>query len=249
MASDTEIGGPRGRFPTTRRSAVLGMRSHEAAERERSFDALVAAYWKPVYKHIRLRFGRSNEDAKDLTQGFFLRVLEKDFFAGFDPTRARFRTFLRTCLEGYLANEHQAELRLKRGGGAVLLSLEFEQADGELATREIASPETIERAFEEEWVRSLLGLAVDALEAECRETGKEIPFRLFERYELDPDPGRITYHDLAQEFALPVTTVTNHLAHARREFRRILLDKLRELTASDAEFRMEARALLGIEAP
>jgi len=248
MARDTDMGKGGGRFPTTRGSALLGACSEDAAERDRSFDALVEAYWKPVYKYVRIRWGKSNEDAKDLTQGFFLRVMEKEFLRSYDARKGRFRTFLRTCLDRYLSNEHKAAGRIKRGGGTRLLSLEFESAEGELKQIEIPSPERIERYFEEEWVRSLFGLAVSALEVECRESGREIRFRLFERYDLDGAGSEgLTYEDLAVELGISASDVTNHLAFARREFRRLLLDKLREITASDEEFRQEARVLLGRE--
>ena len=104
MQKDTDIGGPGGRFPTTHGSAIVGVGSADSGERQRSFDTLVAAYWKPVYKYIRIRWHKSNEDAKDLTQGFFVQVMEKDYLRPYDPARARFRTFLRTCLEGFLSN-------------------------------------------------------------------------------------------------------------------------------------------------
>lgn len=247
---DTDIGGPRGRFPTTRRSAILGVSSDDAAERRRSFDALVAAYWKPVYKYVRIRWRRSGEDAKDLTQGFFLKILEKEYLAPYDPRKGRFRTFLRACLDGYLANEHKAAARLKRGGGAAHLSLDFETAEGEIRRIEPVDPETPERYFEREWVRSVLGLGVEALREACAAGGKEIAFRLFERYDLsDDDSGKLTYADLGREMDLPVTQVTNHLAYARREFRRLVLERLREITASDEEYRSEARALLGVNTP
>jgi len=87
------------------------------------------------------------------------------------------------------------------------------------------------------------------LRARCAESGKRVPFALFERYDLDEPAGgaRPSYEQLAREHALPVTQVTNHLAWARREFRAIVLDKLRELTASDEEFRAEARDILGVD--
>jgi RNA polymerase sigma factor (sigma-70 family) len=248
MPDDTGMGGGGGRFPTTRWSAVDGTRSRDPAKRDRSYGALVAAYWKPVYKYIRIKWGKSNEDAKDLTQAFFLRAMEKDFFAPFDPAKARFRTFLRTCLDRFLANEDKAARRLKRGGEAVLLSLEFESAEGELAAAEIPSGEDLDRYFDGEWVRSLLGLAVDALREECEARGRQVHFRIFQRYDLDERAGgRLTYEDLAAEVGLPVTQITNHLALARREFRRILLEKLREITASDDEYRREARFLLRVD--
>ncbi len=236
------------RFPATRWSAVFGARSGDAAERTRSLEILIAAYWKPVYKYIRLKWRRTGEDAQDLTQEFFVRAMEKDFFAGYDPARARFRTFLRACLDGFLSNQHKAAGRIKRGGGATHLPLEFEHAEGEIAAMEIPAPDDLDRYFDNEWTRSLFGLAVEALRAECRERGKEIHFVIFEQYDLEPaGPDRPTYAALAQRHGLPVTQVTNYLAFARREFRRLLLEKLREITVSDDEFRLEARFLLGAD--
>ncbi len=133
MDPDTKIGGVGGRFPATRASAVLGVRSHDPSERERALDTLVAAYWKPVYTHLRLRWRLDNEDAKDLTQGFFARALEQESLAGYEPSRGTFRTFLRVCVDRFAANEHVAGKRLKRGGGAEHLSLDFDAAELELA--------------------------------------------------------------------------------------------------------------------
>ena len=246
MTDDTKIGGPGGRFPTTRRSAILGVQEGDAAERRRSFDTLVAAYWKPVYKYVRIKWRKSNEDAKDLTQAFFLRVMEKDFLAPYDPAKGRFRTFLRTCLDGFLANEHKAAGRLKRGGDAVHLSLEFERAEGELSRIDPPASGSIDDYFDEEWARSVLELSVAALEQECLRRDKEIAFRLFDAYDL-AEEDKPTYGDLAERFGLPETQVTNHLAFARRELRRLVLETLRDITASDREFRGEARALLGVD--
>jgi DNA-directed RNA polymerase specialized sigma24 family protein len=91
-------------FPVTRHSIVAAMRSAQPDERRSAFDTLVTAYWKPVFKYVRLKWHVSPEDAADLTQAFFLRAFEKDFFSGFDPAKARFRTFLRICLDGFVAN-------------------------------------------------------------------------------------------------------------------------------------------------
>ncbi|MGH9580978.1 MAG: RNA polymerase sigma factor [Terriglobales bacterium] len=177
MQDDTSMGGASGRFPATRWSAILAARSDDAGERQRAYATLVAAYWKPVYKYIRLRWGKPNEDAKDLTQEFFARLMEKGFLDNYDPRRARLRTYLRVCADGMVANEARAARRQKRGGEAVMVPLDFEAAEEGIA----------------------------------------------------------------------VTDVTNHLAWARREFRRIALERLRAMTASEEEFRREARALLGVE--
>lgn len=236
----------KGAFPATRRSVIERLRSDDALERRRSFDDLVAAYWKPVYKHVRLRDGRSSEDAKDLTQGFFLRALEKELFASYDPERARFRTYLRTCLDGYLSNEDKAARAQKRGGGAVVLSLDFDGAEVEIAAHGATSHHDAEHAFRAEWLRSLFGIAIEGLRAEAASRGREASFDLFERYDLGDEPeDRPTYEQLAAEHSMPVTSVTNHLAWARRELRRILLRELRKITGSDGEYRAEAREILG----
>jgi len=235
-------------FPSTRRFAVAGLRSPDPAERTRSFESIIAAYWKPAYKYLRVRWGGASEEAQDLVQGFFLRAMEKDLLAGFDPAKGRFRTFLKVCLDGYVANEEKAARRLKRGGDAVMLPLDFETAEGELRAARMPSPDSIDRYFETEWVRGLFEMSVSALRDDCLKRSREVPFRLFERYDLlDSEERRPSYANLASEYGIPVTTVTNHLALARREFRRIVLEKLREITASDEEFRREARDLLGAE--
>lgn len=236
------------RFPQTRWSAVLTARSNDPAERSRALDVFTSAYWKPVYKYIRLRWNRSPEDAQDLTQEFFARLIEKGFLESYDPAKARLRTFLRVCIDGLVQNEDKAARRLKRGGNMQILSLSFETVEGELAHLDPPAPGSLDDFFEREWVRSLFSLAVESLRAECASRGKSVHFRLFELYDLDDDSSRrLTYDQLARQFGLSPTDVTNYLAFVRREFRRIALDKLREMTASDDEFRREAGALFGFD--
>lgn len=255
MSEDTKIGRGSGKFPPTRWSAIAGARSPDAAERTRALETVVEAYWKPIYKYVRIRWGKSNEDAKDLTQEFFARLIEKNYLHDFDPGKARLRTFLRVCADHFLANEAKAAKRLKRGGAAQHISLDFDTAEAELqrASQSISrlgaasSPESMDEFLEKEFLRSLFGLSVESLRRFCEERGKRTHFRLFEIYDLgDTGATSVSYVDLAKEFGIATTDVTNYLAFARREFRRISLEKLQEMTASDEEFRREARALLGI---
>ena len=85
MPDDTHMGGLADRFPVTRRSLLVAARSDDSDERRRALEVLIAAYWKPVYKYIRLRWQKDNEQAKDLTQEFFARLLEKDFLESYEP--------------------------------------------------------------------------------------------------------------------------------------------------------------------
>jgi RNA polymerase sigma factor (sigma-70 family) len=248
LSDDTQIGGPSGRFPATRWSAILAARSADGQERKRALEVIVSGYWKPVYKHIRLRWNQSNEDAKDLTQEFFARLIDKDLLADYQPEKARLQTFLRTCVDGFVANEEKAARRQKRGGHILHVPLDVEGAEQELACANIWAPGTVEEFFEKEWVRSLFGLALEKLRNECEERDKMTHFRLFEMYDLeDAGERQLSYDQLARDFGIAVSDVTNYLAFARREFRRHALDTLREMTATEDEFRREARALLGVE--
>jgi RNA polymerase sigma factor (sigma-70 family) len=233
-------------FPATRHSVLHSLASPEEQQRQRGLEALAEAYWRPVYKYLRLRWGAAAEEAEDLTQGFFARAIETGFFAQYDPARARFRTWLRTCLDGFVSNERAAARRLKRGAGVAPLPLDFADAEAELSGSAAWPEANVEELFRREWVRGLFAAAVSELRDQCRAAGREVRFALFERYDLDPPPaGRPTYAQLAGEFALPLTQVTNHLFAARRDFRRLVLERLRAATGSEEEFRAEARDLLG----
>jgi RNA polymerase sigma factor (sigma-70 family) len=237
------------RFPVTRLSAIVAASSANQEERTRAFEVLVSAYWMPVYKYIRIKWNKQTEDARDLTQGFFAEAIEKNFFARFDPAKAKFRTFLRTCLNGFVANENKAARRIKRGGDATILSLDFDGAEEQLRIAVPPAAGAIDEYFEKEWARSVFAMALESFRARMLDAGKETHLRLFERYVLDPedDAPKTSYKALAAEFNLSTTDVTNYLALGRREFRGIVLEKLRELTASDEEYRREVRALLGVD--
>jgi RNA polymerase sigma factor (sigma-70 family) len=231
-------------FPATRHSIVRAMRSARADDRREAFDALVTAYWKPVFKYIRLKWHASHEDAADLTQGFFLRAFEKDFFAEFDSSKARFRTYLRTCLDGFVANCRKSDARLKRGGAVTLIPIDFADAERELRDQTGSLVVDFDEYFHREWLRSLFSCAADRLRDACEGRGRVDRFRIFEQYDLASDEGeRPTYAGMARALGLSTSDVTNELAAARREFRRLVLDVLREQCATDEEFEAESRAL------
>ena len=249
MDVDTSIGGNHGRFPETRRSAIVNIQSDDASLRDCAAEALITAYWKPVYKYVRIRWNRSNEDAKDLTQAFFTRTIEKDVFSAYDPAKGRFRTYLRSCLDAFLSNENKAASRIKRGGAASIVALDFETAEGELRQQDIRSNgQSPEEYFHREWVRNLFSLALEDLQRDCHERGKHLQYRVFERYDLHDGGEKPTYEIVAAEFGISAATCTNYLAAMRRLLRQLVLDRIRDTSPSDREFRSEARDVLGIEA-
>lgn len=241
---------PRGNdFPLTRVSVVQATGSDDAGIRGQAWDALIRSYWKPVYKYIRIHWHAGTDDAQDLTQDFFARAMDGGFFQRFDPSRARFRTYVRVCLNGFIANEHKAAARKKRGGEYRILPLDFEDAEGELRQTQIPAATDPEDFFRRESMRSLFGLAVTSLRERCAAAGRETHFALFELYDLAPPEQRErpTYQQLADTLGLTVTQVTNQLAAVRRDFRRVILDHLRAISGSEAEFRREAIELLGVD--
>jgi DNA-directed RNA polymerase specialized sigma24 family protein len=233
-------------FPATRASILERIRSADPAVRNLGFDLLVTGYWKPVYKYLRVRWGAAAADAQDLTQSFFATALEKHFFDRFDPAQARFRTFVRVCLDRFVQNQRRAERAQKRGGGARAVTLDFADAEGELRHHDAAAPDDVDRFFHQEAVRALFERAVHRVRDELHASGKGAVFRVFERYDLTQQEN-VTYANVAGELGLPVTQVTNHLAAARRLFRARLLEELREMSGTEAEYRAEARELLGVD--
>jgi RNA polymerase sigma factor (sigma-70 family) len=225
----TDIGGQRVRFPSTRASLFDAVAEGPGTD---ALDRIIAVYWKPVYWFIRLKFGKDNEDAKDLTQGFFTSALQRDFFERFDPGKASFRTYLRMAVERFAATEHEAATRQKRGG-----AVQFEPLD----EHEVAG-ESPEAAFEREWRRQLFALALDDVRARCEREGKLAQWRVFAAYDL-ADGDHPSYAALAAEHGVPETSVTNYLAWARRALRAAVTERLRGVTAGEGDLREEARRL------
>jgi RNA polymerase sigma factor (sigma-70 family) len=227
MDADTAIGGHGDHFPSTHLSLLETTTSGLSSE---ALDRVITIYWKPVYRFIRLKFHKNNEDAKDLTQGFFATALERDFFTRFDPEKASFRTYLRMAVERFAANQHAAANRQKRGGDT-----EFETI-GEQAV----PADSPEQVFEREWQRQLFCLALDDLRAHSEECGKQLQFRIFQTYDL-AEGERPSYAELADQHGVPESSVTNYLAWARRMLRGFVTERIRGTTAGRRELRDEMR--------
>lgn len=239
------------RFPETRGSVVAAAAGRNAEARSRALGTLAEAYWAPIYTYVRFKARRTHEEAADLTQEFFVGLVEKDWLARFDPGKARLRTYFRMLVDGLDANEWKARGRVKRGGGAPALSLDVDAVRAVYEAAAASRQDSPEQAFEREWARSVFSMAVERFRVACAGDGCEVRFALFSAYDLEGDasPERPRYEDLARRHGTTTVDVTNQLAAARRDFRRAVLDVLRELTVSEEEFRAEARALLGVEPP
>jgi RNA polymerase sigma-70 factor (ECF subfamily) len=229
-------------FPDTRPSVIIDL-SHDSAERrERALDLVARAYRAPMVAAAQRRWSMPMGDAEDLVQDFFAQAIAKGWFARYDAARGRFRTFLRSCLWAYASTVYDTTRRRKRGGGAEHVSLDA-------ATDQASVDPEVDAVFDREWMRSVLEVALDGLRLECLAAGRELTWEVFRMREVegavaDDSPS---YKTIADRLQLPETQVTNYLNWARRRFRSHVLDTLRALTASDEEFREEARLLLGVD--
>jgi len=236
-------------FPLTRHSVLAAARSDNGEERAHALDLLFAAYWKPIYKYLRLKYAQAPQDAQDLTQGFFAELLERELLVRFDPAKSRLRTYLRVCADSFALNEIKAASRKKRGAEVTHVALDFSAAEDELRAQTIdpaaiPSPESLEEFFEKEWIRSLFSSAVAELKNVCETRGKQKAFALFEAYDLDGEEN-VSYADLAARHDISATDVNNQMAWVRREFRKIALEQLHALCGSEEEFSREAKNLFG----
>ena len=199
-------------FPSTRYSVVAAIRSDAADERRSAFDALAAAYWKPVFKYVRLKWRASPDEAADLTQGFFLRAFEKNFFAPFDPARARFRTFLRTCLDGFVANTRKADARLKRGGGVTLVPIAVAEAERELQAQTANAVDDFDAYFHREWLRALFAAAAEPSARTVRRPRPSVAIRALRAATTSPTMptrARPTPRSRTRSAARPPTSPTS----------------------------------------
>lgn len=236
-------------FPSTQWSVLAAIRAGDASEKARALETLSAVYWRPVYLYLRTRWERSPEEAADLTQEFFVELLARGLLEKYEGEKGRLRTYLRVCIDGFVANEIRAAERQKRGGGLTFLPIHLDACQDEMETSLSSRRETPEDAFEKEWARSLIGVALKRMKSDFEEKGRSIHLSLFEICDLGTASGETpSYAELAERFGIRTSDVTNWLALARREFRRNVIEVLRELTGSEREFRQELRALSGREA-
>src|SRR4051812_13829855 len=148
------------RFATTQWSIVAAA-AGRSAEADSALASLCESYWRPIYGYIR-RTGASPDDARDLTQAFFVKVLENRDFRHARRERGRFRTFLLTCVQHFLANERDAARALKRGGGRLPLPLEFDDGERQYLI-EPTDNETPETLYERRWAQTIMTQAAAQL--------------------------------------------------------------------------------------
>lgn len=227
---DTTSGGSGQAFPPTTPELAERLRSPDDPAYREGVEKLCRDYWRPVYAYLRRAAGRSNEDAKDLTQAFFAWLLEGEPLRNYAPEKGAFRPFLKTLLRRFTAHADEAAAALKRGGGRRMLSLDF--AEGVDLPGGDADPEAL---FERAWRNEVVRRALDAVGRRRRAEGDGAAFEIYEAFALAPVEGRPSYADLARARGLPVSDVKACLVRVRRDVREEVERELARMTSVDAD--------------
>jgi DNA-directed RNA polymerase specialized sigma24 family protein len=228
------------RFATTQWSLVLEAGNRNTPEADQALCELCAAYWMPLYSFAR-RKGYSPEDAADRTQEFFSRLIEKSFLATADPQRGRFRTFLLTLFQRYLANEFEKDRAIKRGGTSTIMALDFDQAEAQCSTV-LSDDQTAERVFEQQWAMTLLHRVVGLLNEEYLSRGKG---ELFERCRifLNGGSGDGAYFQVARDLKMSEGALRVAVHRLRERFRGLLRQEVAGTVTCEQEVDDELLAL------
>ena len=228
-------------FNTTHWSIVLACSGEDDTRQAREALAkLFRTYWYPLYAYMRRR-GYGEQDAEDLVQAFCLHLQEKHALAKADPQRGKFRTFLLSSLQNFLANENERARAQKRGGGRELIRLDAEEANAryQLEPAHSVTPETI---FERRWAHALLEQTVSGLRADFITRGKE---RLFDGLSsfLTSELREISYQTAADQLGLPLSAIKTTVHRLRRDYRSRLREEITRTVSSPDEVDEELRYL------
>jgi len=232
---------PDNRFHTTRWSVVLAARARGEAGSDEALARLCETYWYPLYVFIRRR-GHGGDEALDLTQEFFLRLVERDWLDNVRPEAGRFRSFLLATAKHFLSHEQRRERALRRGGELRFVSLDLAEERYRAEPHDDESPE---RAYERRWAMAVLERVSKRLAAEMSEGGKAETYRLLAPY-LAGGEGERPYRDAAERLDTTEAAVKMAVMRLRRRFGRILREEIAQTVDTAAEVDEEVRYLLGI---
>ena len=219
------------RFPET--SPSLLFRLGETVHHRAGLEDLCRRYWRPVFCYVRVAWAKSDEDARDLAQAFFLWLLEGEPLKTYTPERGGFRTFLKVLLRRFVGHQERALQRIKRGGGIDFVPLEDL---GLGADPQDSDPEVL---FDRAWVTEVVNQAMERVRKRYSARDQSSAFAVYEGYELVPAGERPTYAELGRRLGLETSEVKKHLFAIRDELRREIRRDLRCMTSDDRELEEE----------
>lgn len=229
-----------GLFATTHWSVVLAARDAGSPRATEALERLCRSYWYPLYAYVR-RCGHGPEDAQDLTQEFFARLLARDYLSGVQPGKGKFRWFLRCAVKRFLLKERDRAAALKRGGGFTFISIDAGQAEGRYQL-EIADPSPPDQLFDRAWAVAVIERAHALLQEEYRVEGKA---ELFERIQvfLSSDEGDATYGEVGRALQMSEGAVKVAVHRLRRRLGEVMREQIAQTVQSPAELEEEVQHL------
>jgi RNA polymerase sigma-70 factor (ECF subfamily) len=227
-------------FWTTHWSQVLLAGQPDSTQVREALAKLCHTYWYPLYVFVR-RQGHNPDDAKDLVQGFFALLLEKNYLKDADRTKGRFRSFLLIALKRFMANEWDRANSLKRGGGHEIISLDEVDTEQRYQAEPVEEI-TAEKAYERQWAMTLLETVLDRLEAEFLREGKSKLFGELKVY-LSGDEGGRPYSEVAARLGMTEAAVKVAVHRLRRRYRDLLRLEIANTVSSPQAIEDEIRDL------
>ena len=227
-------------FVTTHWSLVVDAGQGQSPEAAAALEQLCSIYWYPIYSFVR-HLGNSPEDAQDLTQGFFLHLLEHHLIEIADPQVGRFRSFLLASLKHYIAHERERARTLKRGGGKLTFSLDALDAEKRLAL-EPADPITPEKLFERQWAMRQIEQALNQVRADYDASGRANLFDLLKDY-VWGDKNSLTLAEIASQLDLTEEAVKKAVQRLRQRFGDCLRTMIAQTVATADQIDDELRHL------
>jgi RNA polymerase sigma-70 factor (ECF subfamily) len=208
-----------------------------------ALEKLCQMYWFPLYAYVRRR-GHSPEDAQDLTQEFFARLLERNWVGSADQAKGRFRTFLLSAMQRFLADEWDKARAQKRGGGVPLVPLQFDTAETRYGL-DPADKVTPERSFELRWALTLLEEVLNRLQGEYEQEGKADLFATLHPCLVGERTAQ-PYAKLAAQMGASENTVKSLVHRLRQRYRQLLRDEIAHTVAGPEEVDEELRHLFAV---
>ncbi len=227
---------PRSTFVTTHWSVVVKAGRSDTTRAHQALSHLCETYWYPLYTYVRKR-GYSPEDTQDLTQEFFARLLERKWVAEADQEQGRFRSFLLSAMNHFLADEWDKAAAQKRGGGRKNIPLQLDTAETRYGV-EPADPITPEQSYERRWALTLLEQVLKRLQREYEQEGKAQLFAEL-RFAISADQAAIPYAELADRLGISEAAIRVSVHRLRKEYRQALRGQIAETVTDEAEVAAE----------
>jgi RNA polymerase sigma-70 factor (ECF subfamily) len=242
-ASDSKAQAHGAIFATTHWSVVLAASQQDTQQSAAALEQLCRTYWYPLYAYVRRR-GYSPEDAQDLTQEFFARLIAKDYLSRADPAKGKFRSFLLPGLKHLLSDERDKAGRLKRGGGQRMISFDEKRAEDRYHLEPV-DQRTPEQQFDRAWATALLEHAAERLREEYARSGKGALYEQLTGHRLDQTGAR-PYAEVAGQTGLTDSAVKSAIHRLRQRHQELVREEIARTVGDPAEVDSEIRYLLEV---